>query len=329
MSKNLYLLDAYALIYRSYYAFIKTPRFNSKGLNTSAIFGFTNTLVDLIAKEKPDHIAVVFDPPGPTFRHTMYTEYKANREAMPEDIRKSIPYIKQIIEGFNIPILQVEGFEADDVIGTLAKKAEKEGYTTYMMTPDKDYGQLVSEKIFMFKPSRSGNEEEIVGKDEICKKYNIKRPEQVIDILGLMGDASDNIPGAPGVGEKTAIKLIEKYDSIENIYNHIDELSGKQKEILANNKEKVFLSRELATINLNVPVELDATSLILEMPDEKKLSTVFEELEFKTLTKRLFQQESQATQVKMLFKDHYSAKQKWLFRQRTLRIFRILSMIIY
>jgi DNA polymerase I len=292
MSKKLYLLDAYALIYRSYYAFIKNPRFNSKGLNTSAIFGFTNTLLDLISKENPTHIAVVFDPPYPTFRHAIYKEYKANREATPEDIKKSIPYIKQLIEGFNIPIIQVDGYEADDVIGTLAKKAEKEGYTTYMMTPDKDYGQLVSDNILMYKPSRSGNDEEIVDKQAICQKYNIKDPVQVIEILGLMGDASDNIPGAPGIGEKTAMKLIEKYDTIENLYNNINELTGKQKDILVNNKDQVLLSRELATIKLDVPVSLDEKSLIMEKPDENKLKTLFEELEFRTLGKKMFTQDS-------------------------------------
>ena len=291
MSKNLYLLDAYALIYRSYYAFIKNPRYNSKGQNTSAIYGFTNTLIDLINKENPTHIAVVFDPPYPTFRHEMYKEYKAHREATPEDIKKSIPIIKEIIEGFKIPVIEVATYEADDVIGTLAKLAEKEGFTTYMMTPDKDYGQLVSDNIFMLKPGRGGNEAEIVDKQKICEKYKIKDPIQVIDILGLMGDSSDNVPGAPGIGEKTAIKLIGEYGSIENLYDHIDEIKGKQKEKLADNKDLVLLSKELVTIKLDVPVTIDPEKLVLEEPDEKILTKLFEELEFKAVAKRLFQKE--------------------------------------
>ncbi len=297
MSKNLYLLDAYALIYRSYYAFIKNPRFNSKGLNTSAIYGFTNTLIDLIAKENPSHVAVVFDPPGPTFRHEVYKEYKAHREAMPEDIRKSIPYIKNIIEGFQIPILQVDGYEADDVIGSLAKQAEKEGFTTFMMTPDKDYGQLITDHIKMYKPGRAGGDMEIIDKSKICEKFKINNPEQIIDIMGLMGDSSDNIPGAPGIGEKTAIKLIEKYGSIENIYNNIDEIKGKQKEKLLENKEQVMLSKDLVTIKLDVPVKIDVKKLVLDDPDEKVLTKLFEELEFRTTARRLFQKEIITTQA--------------------------------
>jgi len=297
MSKNLYLLDAYALIYRSYYAFIKNPRFNSKGLNTSAIYGFTNTLIDLIAKENPSHVAVVFDPSGPTFRHEMYKEYKANREAMPEDIRKSIPYIKNIIEGFQIPILQFEGYEADDVIGSLSKQAEKEGFTTFMMTPDKDYGQLITDQIKMYKPGRAGGDMEIIDKEKICQKFKIDNPEQVIDIMGLMGDSSDNIPGAPGIGEKTAIKLINKYGSIENLYEHIDELKGKQKEKLIENKDQVMLSKELVTIKLDVPVKIDVKKLVLDDPDEELLTKLFEELEFRSTARRLFQKEIITTQA--------------------------------
>ncbi len=289
MSKNLYLLDAYALIYRSYYAFIKNPRFNSKGQNTSAIYGFTNTLIDLIKKENPSHIAVVFDPPYPTFRHEMYKEYKANREATPEDIKKSIPIIKEIITGFNIPVIEVARYEADDTIGSLAKLAEKQGFQTYMMTPDKDYMQLISDNIFMLKPARGGNDAEIVDRQKVCEKFKIDDPVQFIDILGLMGDASDNIPGAPGIGEKTAIKLIEQYGSIEGVYENIDDIKGKQKEKLAENKEQVLLSKELVTIKLDVPVELDPEKLIYEKPDEQKLTALFEELEFKTLAQRLFQ----------------------------------------
>lgn len=291
MSKNLYLLDAYALIYRSYYAFIKNPRYNSKGQNTSAIYGFANTLIDLIQKEQPSHIAVVFDPPYPTFRHEMFKEYKAQREATPEDIKLSIPIIKELIEGFNIPVIEVAGFEADDTIGTLAKMAEKEGFTTYMMTPDKDYGQLISENIFMLKPARGGNDAEVIDTEKICAKYKIKDPIQVIDILGLMGDASDNIPGAPGIGEKTAIKLIGEYDSIENLYEHLDDLKGKQKEKLADNKEQVLFSKLLVTIRLDVPVEFNEKSLTYQKPDEDKLTKLFEELEFKMLAKRIFQKD--------------------------------------
>ncbi|MCB2197354.1 MAG: DNA polymerase I [Bacteroidetes bacterium] len=291
MSKNLYLLDAYALIYRSYYAFIKNPRYNSKGQNTSAIYGFANTLIDLIAKENPTHIAVVFDPPYPTFRHEMYKEYKANREATPEDIKLAIPYIKQMIEGFNIPVIEVERYEADDVIGTLAKQAEQEGFTTYMMTPDKDYGQLVSDNIYMLKPARGGNDMEVIDKQKICEKYKINDPLQVIDILGLMGDSSDNVPGAPGIGEKTAMKLVGQYESIENLYEHIEEIKGKQKEKLEENKEQVLLSKELVTIKLDVPIKIDPRSLTLDDPDEEKLTRLFEELEFKTIARRLFQKE--------------------------------------
>jgi len=297
MSKNLYLLDAYALIYRSYYAFIKNPRFNSKGLNTSAIYGFTNTLIDLIAKESPSHVAVVFDPSGPTFRHEIYKEYKANREAMPEDIRKSIPYIKNIIEGFQIPILQVDGYEADDVIGSLSKQAEKEGFTTFMMTPDKDYGQLITDQVKMYKPGRAGGDMEIIDKEKICQKFKIDHPEQVIDIMGLMGDNSDNIPGAPGIGEKTAIKLINQYGSIENLYEHIDELKGKQKEKLVENKDQVMLSKELVTIKLDVPVKIDVKKLVLDDPDEELLTKLFEELEFRSTARRLFQKEIITTQA--------------------------------
>ncbi|NOQ27104.1 MAG: DNA polymerase I [Bacteroidales bacterium] len=296
MSKKLFLLDAYALIYRSYYAFIKNPRFNSKGQNTSAIYGFVNTLNDLITKEQPTHIAVVFDPPYPNFRHEMYKEYKANREATPEDIKISIPYIKTLIEGFNIPVIQVARYEADDTIGTLAKLAEKQGFTTFMMTPDKDYAQLISDNIFMYKPARGGNDPEIVDKQKICEKFKIKDPIQFIDILGLMGDASDNVPGAPGIGEKTAIKLIEQYGSIEGVYENIEDLKGKQKEKLADNKEMVMLSKDLVTIRLDVPVELEPDKLIYEKPNEEKLTKLFEELEFTTLAQRMFQKRITPTQ---------------------------------
>ncbi len=291
MSKKIFLLDAYALIYRSYYAFIRNPRYNSKNQNTSAIYGFTNTLVDVLHKESPSHIAVVFDPGGPTFRHEIYKEYKAHREEMPEDIRKSIPYIKKIIAGFNIPIIQVDKYEADDVIATLAKKVAEKDHKAYMMTPDKDYAQVVGDKIVMYKPGRGGKEAEVLDADKIREKYKIKDPEQIIDILALMGDSSDNIPGAPGVGEKTAQKLIAKYGSVENLYENIEDLKGKQKEKLIENKEQVMLSKELVTIDLNAPVKLNLDTLKVEEPNEKDLTALFEELEFKTLGRRLFQKE--------------------------------------
>jgi DNA polymerase-1 len=291
MQKKLFLLDAYALIYRAYYAFIKNPRYNTKGLNTSAILGFTNTLVEVLEKENPSHIAVAFDPSEPTFRNEIYPEYKAHREKMPEDIQKAIPYIQDILKAFNIPMIRKKGYEADDVIGTLAHRAKDEGYETYMMTPDKDYGQLLESGIYIYKPKRSGNEAEILDKDKICERFNIKHPEQIIDIMALMGDKSDNIPGAPGIGEKTAIKLISQYDSIENLYNNINDLKGKQKEKLIENKDQVELSKELVKIYLNVPIEFDTLDIERKLPNEEQLTKLFKELEFKSLFKRLFQKD--------------------------------------
>lgn len=286
-TKKLFLLDAYALIFRSYYAFIKNPRITSKGLNTSAIFGFLLTLEEVLQKQKPTHIAVVFDTPAPTFRHEMYKEYKANRDETPEDIRKSVPYIKKLIEAYKIPVIDYSGFEADDVIGTLARKASEKGFTTYMMTPDKDFAQLVSDKVFMFKPSRSGNESVKWGVEDIKREFSVQRPEQVIDILALMGDASDNIPGAPGVGPKTAKKLISEYGSVEELFKNTGKLKGKLKEIIENNREKIELSKKLATIEVNVPVELKEEELITEIPDSQKLKILFDELEFKTVAAKI------------------------------------------
>ena len=285
--KKLFLLDAYALIFRAYYAFIKNPRINSKGLNTSAIFGFTNTLLDLLDKQKPTHIAVVFDHKSENVRKQEYKEYKANRDATPEDIKLSEPYIRQVIEGFNIPILEAQGYEADDVIGTLAKKAEKEGFVTYMMTPDKDFGQLVTENIFMFKPARSGNPPEVMGPKEVCEKYGINHPEQMIDILGMWGDAVDNIPGIPGVGEKTATKFVQVYGSMEGLYEHTVELKGKMKEKVEANKDLAFLSKKLATILLDAPVEFEAEKMILEEPNPEVLIQLFSELEFRRMAERV------------------------------------------
>ena len=286
-SKKLFLLDAYALIYRAYYAFIHNPVITSKGLNTSAIYGFINTLNDIINNQTPSHIAVVFDPPSPTFRHKMYREYKANREATPEDIKKSVPYIKKIITAYNISILEVEGYEADDTIGTIAKKAERQGFKVYMMTPDKDFAQLVSENIFMYKPARGGEKPVIWDVEKICEKFNIEHPEQVIDVLALWGDASDNIPGAPGIGEKTSKKLISKYGGIEEVYRHIDQFKGKQKENLIEYREQIELSRRLVTITLDVPVDFDEEEMKSKDPDKEKLQEIFQELEFKSFLFRL------------------------------------------
>ncbi|RIH66318.1 DNA polymerase I [Mariniphaga sediminis] len=285
--KKLFLLDAYALIYRSYYAFIRNPRFNSKGVNTSAMLGFTNSLIQLLEAEEPHYIGVVFDVSAPTFRHEMFKEYKANREEMPEDLRKSIPYIRKIIEAFNIPIIEKEGFEADDVIGTLAKKAKKEKFDTFMMTPDKDYAQLVEDQIRMYKPAKQGGAAEVWGPEEVKKNFGIEQPEQVIDILGLMGDSSDNIPGCPGIGPKTAEKLIAEFGSIDGIYENIDKLKGKQKENLIEFEEQVRLSRKLATIIQDVPIEFDKTGLTREEINKEALKALFEDLEFRTLSERL------------------------------------------
>jgi DNA polymerase-1 len=286
-NKKLFLLDAYALIYRSYFAFIRNPRFNSKGLNTSAILGFTNTLEQVLSTEEMSHIAVVFDVHADTFRHEMYPEYKANREQMPEDIRNAIPYIRDIIKAHNIPILEKKGYEADDVIGTLAQKAAKKGFTTYMMTPDKDYAQLVDENTYMYKPAKSGNKAEVWGVDEVKKNFEIDTPDQVIDILGLMGDSSDNIPGCPGIGPKTAIKLISKYKSIDGIYKNIDQLKGKQKERLIENKEQVYLSRKLVVIDREAPVDVDFDKMKKQDPDKEKLLSIYETLEFRTHAKKI------------------------------------------
>jgi DNA polymerase I len=287
--KKLFLLDAYALIFRSYYAFIKNPRITSKGMNTSAIFGFLLTLREVLQKQKPTHIAVVFDTSAPTFRHEMYKDYKANRDETPEDIKKAVPYIKKLVEAYKIPIIDYPGFEADDIIGTLAKKASEKGFVTYMMTPDKDFAQLVSDNIFMFKPSRSGNESVKWGVDEVKREFSVQQPEQVIDILALMGDTADNIPGAPGVGPKTAMKLISEYGSVEELFRHTNQLKGRLKEIIENNREQIELSKKLATIDLKVPVELNEKELLLETPDPEKLKNIFTELEFKTVAAEILQ----------------------------------------
>jgi DNA polymerase-1 len=289
--QKLFLLDAYALIFRSYYAFINRPIKNSKGLNTSAIFGFTVTLDEVIRKENPDYMAVVFDYPGPNFRNLMYPEYKANRLKTPEEIKISVPYIKNILEGYNIPVIEIEGYEADDVIGTLAKKGEKEGFKVFMMTPDKDYGQLVSNNIVMYKPAKANREAEILGRDEIIKQYSIQDPVQVIDILALWGDASDNIPGAPGIGEKTAKDLIIKYNSIENLFDHVHELKGKQRDSIEKNREQIILSKKLATLEINVPIHMNLQMFKRKSLNIKVLKELFTELEFRNLSNRLLTQE--------------------------------------
>lgn len=288
---KLFLLDAYALIYRAYYAFIKNPRLNSKGFNTSAILGFVNTLEDVLKKENPTHIGVAFDPAGPTFRHEAYEQYKAQREETPEAIRLSVPIIKDIIRAYRIPILEVPGFEADDVIGTLATQAGKQGIKTYMMTPDKDYGQLVTENVFMYRPKYGDKEFEVMGIEQIKAKFEIESPAQVIDMLGLMGDSSDNIPGCDGVGQKTAQKLIAQYGSVENLLEHTDELKGALKTKVETCREKILFSKFLATIKIDVPIELKMDELVREDPDEESLRKIFEELEFRTLMDRVFKTE--------------------------------------
>ncbi len=285
--KKLFLLDGHALVYRAHYAFIARPLINSKGVNTSAMMGMTRFIWDVIRNQNPTHIAVAFDLSGPTFRTEMYPEYKANREAQPEDITIALPYIREIIEGFKIPVVTKEGYEADDVIGTLAKQAEKEGFDVFMVTPDKDYAQLVSDKIFMYKPARMGNGVEILGEKEVLEKWQIQRVDQVIDILGLQGDAVDNIPGIPGIGAKTAVKLLAQFDSMEGLLANTDQLKGKQKEKVIQFAEQGRLSKQLATIDLNVPIQFDATRYEIEAFDREKLEKVFKELEFRSLAKSI------------------------------------------
>ncbi len=285
--KKLFLLDGHALVYRAHYAFIARPLINSKGVNTSAMMGMTRFIWDVIRNQNPTHIAVAFDLSGPTFRNEMYPEYKANREAQPEDITIALPYIREIIEGFKIPVVTKEGYEADDVIGTLAKQAEKEGFEVFMVTPDKDYAQLVSDKVFMYKPARMGNGVEILGEKEVLEKWQIKRVDQVIDVLGLQGDAVDNIPGIPGIGAKTAVKLLAKFDSIEGLLANTDQLKGKQKEKVIQFAEQGRLSKQLATIDLNVPIQFDAKRYEIEAFDRERLEKVFKELEFRSLAKSI------------------------------------------
>ena len=294
---KLFLLDAYALIYRAYYALIRNPRINSKGMNTSAIMGFVNTLNEVLTKENPTHIAVAFDPSGPTFRHEAYAEYKAQREECPEDIKNAVPIIKKILNAWNIKILEVSGYEADDVIGTVALLAGKNGITTYMLTPDKDYGQLVRDNVYMYRPKFGNAGYDVMGVEEVKQKYELSTPLQVIDLLGLMGDASDNIPGCPGVGEKTAIKLIKEFGSIDNLVANTEQLKGAMKKKVEENKEKILFSKFLATIKTDVPMELNLDDLKIQEPNEEELRKIFEELEFKTLIDRVLKK-TQKTQKK-------------------------------
>ncbi|MGK0488265.1 MAG: DNA polymerase-1, partial [Candidatus Endobugula sp.] len=285
--KSLFLLDAFALIYRAHFAFSKNPRISSKGLNTGAAFGFTNSLFEIIDKQKPTHIAVAFDMHGPTFRHIQYPEYKANRDEQPEDIRIAIPTVKDIVRAFNIPVLELEGYEADDVIGTFAKKASAKGFEVFMMTPDKDYGQLVEKHVYLYKPAFMGNSVDVMGIPEILAKWDIERIDQVIEMLGLQGDAVDNIPGIPGVGPKTASKLLKDYGTIEGIIAHSHELKGKLKERVEAFAEQGLLSKELATICTTVPIEFDEEAMKYTGPNIEKLTEIFEQLEFRTTLKRI------------------------------------------
>lgn len=296
---KLYLLDAYALIYRSYFALIRSPRITSTGFNTSAIFGFVNTLEEVLAKKDLTHIGIAFDPAGPTFRHEIYKEYKAQREASPEDIKLAIPYIKRIIEAYRIPILEVPGYEADDVIGTLALQADKKGVTTYMITPDKDYAQLVTENVFMYTPRLGSRDTQILGVKEVKKKYEVNSPEQIIDLLGLMGDSADNIPGCPGVGPVRAKKLLKEYGSIDNIIAHREDLKGALRKNVEENIDQIKLSHFLATIKTDVPIELNLKQLVKEEPNKKELKNIFEELEFRSLSERLFPNESNHSTLTM------------------------------
>ena len=287
MPKKLFLLDAFALVFRAYYALIRNPRITSKGRNTNAQFGFTNTIIELLNNQKPTHMAVCFDTHAPTERHTDFADYKANRQETPEDILSAVPDIKRIIEGLNIPVIAIDGYEADDVIGALAKKAEKEGYEVFMVTPDKDYGQLVSENIKIYKPPYQGGKFEILGPKEVCEKWDIENVDQVIDILGLMGDAVDNIPGIKGVGEKTAAKLIKEYGSVEGVLKNADNIKGSIGEKVRAGKELAVMSKKLATIITNVPVEFHEEDFRVKEMNKPVLKEIFAELEFKTLGKRI------------------------------------------
>ena len=288
MKKRLFLLDGMALVYRAHFALVSRPIFTSKGVNTSALFVFTNTLLDILSNQQPTHIAVAFDTEAPTERHREFPEYKIQREAMPEDIVWALPHVRRLLEAFNIPALVCDGYEADDIIGTLVRRAEKQGFESYLVTPDKDFGQLVSERNFIYKPGRMGDAAEILGLPEVRAKWGVERPEQVIDIIGLWGDVSDNIPGVPGIGEKTAGKLISQYGSVENLLAHMGELKGKLRQNLEQHRDRALLSKRLATINCEVPIDIDLEKLKLHPPDEAKLKQLLVEFEFNSIGRRLF-----------------------------------------
>src|SRR5437016_581374 len=288
MLKKLFLLDGMALVYRAHFALISRPIMTSKGANTSALYGFTQTLLDILKNQQPTHIAVAFDTDAPTPRHAEFAEYKATRQVMPEDIRSALPHVVRMIEAFKIPVLTCDGYEADDIIGTLVRRAEKEGFRCYMVTPDKDFGQLITENTFLYKPSRMGDGVEIMGLPEIQKRWGVQRPEQVVDVLALMGDSSDNVPGVPGVGEKTAMKLIGEFDTVENLLSHTADLKGRVKESLEKNRDLALLSKKLVTILCDAPCEFELESLKLRPPDEPKVKELLIEFEFNSIGKRLF-----------------------------------------
>src|SRR2546422_2617996 len=285
--KKLFLLDGMALAYRAHFAFISRPILTSKGVNTSALYGFTQTLLDIVKTQQPTHIAVAFDTEEPTQRHKDYAEYKATRQSMPEDLSQALPHVRRMIEAFNIPVLICDGFEADDIIGTLVRRAEQEGFKSYMVTPDKDFAQLVDENTFLYKPSRMGDGVEVMGVPEIQKRWRVERPEQVIDVLALMGDSIDNIPGVPGIGEKTAIKLISQCGSLDNLLAHTGELTGRVKERLETHREQALLSKRLVTLNCEAPCPIDLQSLKVQKPDEEKLKGLLIEFEFNSIGRRM------------------------------------------
>src|ERR1035437_4543211 len=296
MVKKLFLLDGMALVYRAHFAFINRPILTSKGVNTSALYGFTQTLLDILKIQKPTHIAVAFDTAAPTQRHVEFADYKANRQEMPEDLSAALPHVRRMVEALNIPVLTCDGYEADDIIGTLVRRAGMEDFTSYMVTSDKDFGQLVTANTFIYKPSRSGEGVEIISLPEIQNRWGVKRPEQVVDVLALMGDASDNIPGVPGIGEKTAMKLVAQYDTVENLLAHAGELTGRVKQALETNREQALLSKRLATIICDVPCVVDLDALKVQAPDEQKLKDLLVEFEFNSIGRRLFGEDFKAGQ---------------------------------
>src|SRR6267378_588052 len=294
MAKKLFLLDGMALVYRAHFALIARPIFTSKGINSSALYGFTQTLLEIVKNQQPTHLAVAFDTDAPTHRHTEYPEYKATRQAMPEDLSEALPHVRRMLEAFRVPVLICDGFEADDIIGTLVRRAEKEGFESYMVTPDKDFGQLIDEKTFLYKPSRMGDGVEILGLPEIRQRWNIQKPEQVVDVLALMGDSTDNVPGVPGIGEKTAIKLIGQFGSVENLLSHSNELSGRARENLEANREQALLSKRLVTIDCQAPCSIDLELLKVQPPDEDLLKGLLTEFEFNSIGRRLFGEDFKA-----------------------------------